>query len=716
VKCFRCLQEVPDDAEVCPYCGQIIKPILKIDRDKILDPSTLKEGDLIKDRFEIRQNLGSGGIGTVFKVYDTKYDVISIVKMLNREFCEDQEIRNRFFDEHRKVLEVDHENLVKYFEIDEFRGVPFIVTQYIDGIDLRKVINAKKNKQQFFSLSEIFPIFDGIAKALEKIHTFSFHGDLKPENVIITASGVKVTDYVISRVLPPQDFVSVQLALGDVYYYLSPEYITAPDQIDQKVDIYALGVILYEMLTCSIPKAEPAPPSSINPDIRGDVDEIVLKALSRDPEKRFCCIEEFHYEFGRVAGREGKVSLLKETIKKKKEEQRKAAKPEKKEEGPGVEGKPPEEEKPSKKVDLFAEEEMGEEKEEKKERKKELLFEEELISPEEEERIERKPEKKKSPLALILLILLILAGGAGAFVFLQGKGRNKSESSLTSPKTTQRVARKSIATPQLTVKASTNQVKKQANVAESKRKVEKTAQKVKVRKTEKKVASEEKKRVKETVKAEAGGKKESVSKEQKPEKVAMAKPPRCPPGMVYIPGGYFIYGSPPDDPYRDSFFDKYFGRTYIKGFCIDKYEYPNKKGAVPRSGVTYTQAYNLCKAQGKRLCTEAEWERACKGPSNNLFPYGMSFKNRACNTSEAGFGKILPSGSLPGCKSGFGVYDMSGNLLEWTATMTAQNMFVTKGGSYRRTKGESRCSARRPKAYFRHDKDIGFRCCKDANY
>ena len=368
VKCFRCLQEVPDDVEVCPYCGQILKPILKIDKSQILDPSTLKEGDVIKDRFEIRENLGSGGIGTVFKVYDTKFDVISIVKMLNREFCEDQDIRNRFFEEHKKVLEVDHENLVKYFELDEFKGVPFVVIQYVDGINLRRIINAKKSKKPPFSLKEILPIFDGIAKALSEIHKTSFHGDLKPENVIITASGIKVTDYAISRVLAPQDFVSVQLALGDAYYYLSPEYITDPSNINFKVDIYALGVILYELLTGAIPKAEPAPPSSLVEGLSTEIDEIVLKALNKNPDERYCCIEDFHYQFAKVTGQEEKFKFLLPEIERKKKETPKL-KEEKKEETSSKA-----EEKVEKKPNLF-EDEAEEKKEEVKKPRRELLFE-----------------------------------------------------------------------------------------------------------------------------------------------------------------------------------------------------------------------------------------------------------------------------------------------------------------------------------------------------
>ncbi len=716
VKCFRCLQEVPDDAEVCPYCGQILKPILKIDKSQILDPSTLKEGDVIKDRFEIRENLGSGGIGTVFKVYDTKFDVISVIKMLNREFCEDQDIRNRFFEEHKKVLEVDHENLVKYFELDEFKGVPFVVIQYVDGINLRRIINAKKNKKPPFSLKEIFPIFDGIAKALSEIHKTSFHGDLKPENVIITASGIKVTDYAISRVLAPQDFVSIQLALGDAYYYLSPEYITDPSNINFKVDIYALGVILYELLTGIIPKAEPASPSSMVQGLPVDIDVIVLKALNKNPDERYCCIEEFHYQFAKVTGQEEKLKYLLPEIDRKKKESTQLKK-EKKEEAAGKKEKKVEE-KPG-----LLEEETGERREDEgKKPRRELLFEDELVEEEKQPVIEEKKEKKSS-LAVVIMVLLLLAGiGAGAFVVLNSKNKKSpaaAKVAVTTKEVKKKVSVKKVRPVRKGVEkkasAKTSVTPAKANVTRGKesQKLISNQRKVVASKpiTVEKAKNKEQKNQQKVKQKEA--KKGLSPKEEK--KVAVAKTAHCPPGMVYIPPGYFDYGSPPNDPFKGAF-DRYFGKTYLKGYCIDKYEYPDKKGVIPMSRVNYTRAYNLCKQQGKRLCTEPEWEKACKGPSNFLFPFGNSFSMGKCNTVEAGKNKLMPSGSFSECKSAYGVYDMCGNLLEWTATPFQGNFFITKGGSYLRTKGDSRCSARRPKPYYRQSKDLGFRCCKDANY
>ena len=319
--------------------------------------------------------------------------------------------------------------------------------------------------------------------------------------------------------------------------------------------------------------------------------------------------------------------------------------------------------------------------------------------------------------------MLLLAGiGAGAFVVLNGK--NKKSPSAANVAVTTKEVRKNVSVKKVRVvkKGKVNGKSSKTSVATNKANVirEKTPQKVATNQkkavtakplTVGKLTNKERKNQQKVKQKEAN----KASPPKKEKKVAVAKTAHCPPGMVYIPPGYFDYGSPPNDPFKGAF-DRYFGKTYLKGYCIDKYEYPDKKGVIPMSRVNYTQAYNLCKQQGKRLCTEPEWEKACKGPSNFLFPFGNSFSNGRCNTVEAGKNKPMPSGSFSRCKSAYGVYDMCGNLLEWTATPFQGNFFITKGGSYLRTKGDSRCSARRPKPYYRQSKDLGFRCCKDANY
>src|SRR5690606_10241020 len=134
---------------------------------------------------------------------------------------------------------------------------------------------------------------------------------------------------------------------------------------------------------------------------------------------------------------------------------------------------------------------------------------------------------------------------------------------------------------------------------------------------------------------------------------------------------------------------------------------------------SWGQAKATCEKVGKRLCSETEWEKACKGPNNLKFPYGMSFDANKCNT-EDGNGDdrtLAASGAFAACASGYGVHDMSGNLWEWTESKLQSNLpdRVLRGGSYTRPDYHDRCANRYNSIPSVADAEFGFRCCADAN-
>ncbi len=147
-------------------------------------------------------------------------------------------------------------------------------------------------------------------------------------------------------------------------------------------------------------------------------------------------------------------------------------------------------------------------------------------------------------------------------------------------------------------------------------------------------------------------------------------------------------------------------------FCIDRYEWPNKKGTIPVSYISLYQAMDSCYSVGKRLCTSEEWMLACSGPHTWSYPYGQTYESYACATHDK---KVSISGSRPECRSFFGVYDMSGNLLEWTSTRAAanRNFYYVMGGFWE-SGPQSGCSEKRY-SYFPENQHnpVGFRCCSD---
>ncbi len=183
----------------------------------------------------------------------------------------------------------------------------------------------------------------------------------------------------------------------------------------------------------------------------------------------------------------------------------------------------------------------------------------------------------------------------------------------------------------------------------------------------------------------------------------------CPEGMKAVQAGAFKMGTPPGDQMM-AFDEKALTSVEVGPYCIDIFEYPNKRGAPPMAAVGWADAKRLCESTGKRLCSEAEWEKACKGPTSTKWPYGSGFDANACNTEdESGDPRaVAPAGKYARCRSGFGVQDLSGNVSEWTAEK------LIKGGSFASSDYAVRCSARKNSGGSKNS-EVGFRCCSDQH-
>ena len=194
-------------------------------------------------------------------------------------------------------------------------------------------------------------------------------------------------------------------------------------------------------------------------------------------------------------------------------------------------------------------------------------------------------------------------------------------------------------------------------------------------------------------------------------------PGLCPPDMVYIPAGMMYIGSNIDNesPIR---------RSEKEAYCIDAYEYPNIKGEYAKANLNWKEAEEHCEEVGKRLCTETEWEKACRGPKNDWYTYGRRYLKDMCNIETPKRRVVLPSGHFPKCKSAYGVYDMSGGLLEWTADPYAPypgnvkmrpsrfSFWEKSVRSAGYSKGrDSYCSNRKGLKWNQQGGYLGFRCC-----
>ena len=194
-----------------------------------------------------------------------------------------------------------------------------------------------------------------------------------------------------------------------------------------------------------------------------------------------------------------------------------------------------------------------------------------------------------------------------------------------------------------------------------------------------------------------------------------AEPPPMPPkGMLWIAPGILIAGTPEDRFPRVADAEMPGEQVVMKGFFIDELPYPNESGAIPRTRATWHEAGAACEETGKRLCTELEWERACKGPTNTTYPYADIYRATACQTGQVS-ASMPPAGFLESCRSGFGVKDLHGGVFQWTASPWGRGStgqaYALRGGNGAAGEVVGRCAnaiGRRPDEA---DRDFGFRCC-----
>lgn len=184
-------------------------------------------------------------------------------------------------------------------------------------------------------------------------------------------------------------------------------------------------------------------------------------------------------------------------------------------------------------------------------------------------------------------------------------------------------------------------------------------------------------------------------------------------GMVYIPPGALVVGTPSQKRPRRADREVAGEQVMLQGFYIDRFGYPNEEGAIPMTNVSAEEARVLCETQEKRLCTELEWERACKGPDNRTFEYGEEHDAEVCRTGRRA--ALRPSGYFGGCQSDFGVRDLHGGPFEWTKSLyrrgTTRGEVVIKGGNGVPGEVIGRCANVESRAPTTKEGGLGFRCC-----
>ena len=246
--------------------------------------------------YEIISKIGAGGMGEVYLAEDSQLDYKVALKFLSVHLSQDETSRARFTREAKAAAKLDHPNIVPVHELGEFQGRPFFAMTYIEGQSLREVI-----KQGKLTVSGAIDLCMQICEGLNEAHTAGVvHRDIKPGNIIIdTKNKPRILDFGLATVSGEEKLTKTGSTLGTVGY-MSPEQITGKD-VDHRSDIFSIGVILYEMLTGrrpfegdndaavarSITDETPEPVSRYKSGVSGELQQIVDKALSKDPSLRY---------------------------------------------------------------------------------------------------------------------------------------------------------------------------------------------------------------------------------------------------------------------------------------------------------------------------------------------------------------------------------------------------------------------------------------------
>jgi serine/threonine protein kinase/tetratricopeptide (TPR) repeat protein len=259
--------------------------------------AVLQIGDLLGERYEILQLLGEGGMGAVYKAADRELDRFVALKVIRPELASDPSILARFKQELLLAHQVTHRNVIRIYDLGEAEGVKFITMEFIEGKDLRSLIREKKK----FTPEEAVDVIQQVCQALDAAHSVGvIHRDLKPQNVMQDSSGrILVMDFGLARTLEGGGMTQTGALVGTMEY-MSPEQALGKD-LDQRSDIFALGLIFFELLTGKTPfAAESAiaslikrtqeratPVSDVDAQIPGAMSAIVGKCLERDLDQRY---------------------------------------------------------------------------------------------------------------------------------------------------------------------------------------------------------------------------------------------------------------------------------------------------------------------------------------------------------------------------------------------------------------------------------------------
>ena len=303
--CTACKTPVPLSARQCPSCGTATDPD---DRTGVLETpiqpldtaeGIMQPGSSFGARYRIESLLGEGGMGSVYKAYDSELGRTVALKLVKPELATSPQIMQRFKQELLLASKITHKNILRIHDLGDVDGIKFISMVFVEGADLFSLIE----KSGGLPLDRALKFAKQLCGALEAAHDEGVvHRDLKPQNILIDkADNLYVSDFGLAKSLAPD--LTAMTRVGQVLgtpRYMSPEQVEAKD-VDHRSDLYSLGLIFYEMFTATLPfrgestlqlmykhvNEAPPDPRTVRPDLPPYIANVILKCLQKDPANRY---------------------------------------------------------------------------------------------------------------------------------------------------------------------------------------------------------------------------------------------------------------------------------------------------------------------------------------------------------------------------------------------------------------------------------------------
>lgn len=289
--CTECQSPLRPDG-TCPSC--LLKLALSFKNSHLPEEASSEIAQLNQHfpQLEIQRLVGRGGMGAIYQARQTSLDRDIALKVIDRSISNDTNFLDRFEREAKALAKLTHPNIVSVYDFGHTEdGLAYFMMEYIHGLNLREAMQSMP-----IDVPYALEIIRATADALHYAHSKGIvHRDIKPENILLSDDGrIKLADFGIAKINSSRNdrkITATRQVLGTVHY-LAPEQLESPNEVDHRIDIYALGVILYELLTRQVPVGNFEPASQLNPNVPPELDQVVMRALHRKPTARFQSVEE----------------------------------------------------------------------------------------------------------------------------------------------------------------------------------------------------------------------------------------------------------------------------------------------------------------------------------------------------------------------------------------------------------------------------------------